>query len=143
MATVKEYLGVNFTLKLKDDEAVSPGTFTQLGGLKSTDVSIMAGFYDATSNDGSRFTKKVAGGLKSVSFSGGGLWKNQATQKTATLLAFNGEIRTWQVVAENGDTWTGQFAISDYKRTGSHDGLEEFSLSLESAGDVTFTAGAA
>jgi tail tube protein len=49
-------------------------------------------------------------------------------------------IRDWQVIIPDFGTVAGPFQIAAFELTGRHDGEVAFELSLESAGELTFTA---
>jgi len=53
---------------------------------------------------------------------------------------FNGTIRRWQVIVPDFGTIVGAFQITAFELTGKHDGEVAFDLTLESAGELLFTA---
>jgi TP901-1 family phage major tail protein len=140
MPVVKGYLGKDMLLKV--ESATTPGTYTVIGGMRTNDVNIKPGYLETTTKDGSRWKSQIEGGIRSASFSGAGVFINETQQKRVTALAVAGTIANWQLVAPNGDLFQGAFAITDWKSSGGHDGIQDFSFSLESAGDLTFTPGA-
>jgi TP901-1 family phage major tail protein len=141
MASADGYLGSEFLLKL--ESATTPGVFTTVGGMRSNDLDRKNASFDTTTKDGATWTTKIAGGQKSMTVSGAGVWKNQTTQKAALTVCESGAKHTWQIVDASGNEWEGDFIVTGYKVTGNHDGIQEFSLTLESAGVIEFTAGAA
>jgi TP901-1 family phage major tail protein len=134
-------LGVDYLLKL--ESATTPGTFVEVGGMRATDMDHKNAYYDTTTQDGTRWKRQIEGGIKSKSISGGGVWFNETVQKQAIAVCEAGQIKNWQLVDADGNTWEGKFAPSGYKMTGNHDGVQEFSLTLESADEIEFTPGAA
>jgi predicted secreted protein len=47
----------------------------------------------------------------------------------------------YQLVFGNADTIDGSFKITSYERSGEFNGEETYSITLESSGQITFTAG--
>jgi Phage tail tube protein len=54
--------------------------------------------------------------------------------------AFNGTVRDWQVIVPDFGTIQGAFQITSLEFSGRHDAEMTFDISLESAGELTFTA---
>jgi TP901-1 family phage major tail protein len=137
MASAPGYLGAEFLLKLANTG--TPAGFTVVGGLRATDCDIKPAFYDVTTKDGARWKKQIEGGIQSMTISGGGVWMNETVQKAALAACVAGTISSWQLEDASGNTWEGMFACTGYKMTGGHDGVQEFSLTLESADEIEFT----
>jgi len=55
-------------------------------------------------------------------------------------LFFNDEIRAWQIIIPDFGIVEGPFQITALEYAGEHDGALTFELTLESAGQLTFTA---
>ena len=53
---------------------------------------------------------------------------------------FDGAVKNFQIVIPDFGTVTGAFQITSLEFAGEHDGEVTFELSLESAGELTFTA---
>ena len=51
---------------------------------------------------------------------------------------FTGQIVDWQLVIPDFGTLTGPMQITELSWSGKHDGEAEFSVSLESAGQIQF-----
>lgn len=78
-------------------------------------------------------------GLKSMSISLDGVFTNSAVENVMRAYATSGNVFTAIVNTESGDTWKGEFFIPSYSRSGVYNGEEVFSLTLESAGQITYT----
>lgn len=117
-------------------------TFTTVGGIRSTSFSGSNAQVDVTSQDDTSRDRQLlpGAGVRSFSVSGSGVFKDDAAF-AATNTAFLADTHAdWQVVVPDWGTYEGAFQISSLEITGEHDGEVAFSISLESAGDITFTA---
>jgi len=72
--------------------------------------------------------------------SGNGIFKDQASDEQIRALFFAGTIRNWQLILPEFGTIAGPFQITALEFSGDHAGEVTFNISLESAGEVTFTA---
>jgi TP901-1 family phage major tail protein len=70
--------------------------------------------------------------------SGGGLFKDQASDALTRSVFFASDIRDWQVTIPDFGTVTGPFQITRSGICGRHDGEMTFEIALESAGALTF-----
>jgi len=77
---------------------------------------------------------------KSAKVSGSGIFKDAASDALIRQYVFDGTIRDWQVVIPDFGAVEGPFQIAAFEVTGRHDGEVAFDLSLDSAGELTFTA---
>ena len=88
-----------------------------------------------------RWRELLAGaGAKHGKVSGAGIFKDAASDALIRQYVFDGTIRDWQVVIPDFGTVEGPFQIAAFELTGRHDGEVAFDLSLDSAGELTFTA---
>ena len=71
---------------------------------------------------------------------GAGIFKDAASDETIRALFFSGTIRDWQIVVPDFGTIAGPFQISGLDFSGQHDRELTFDVSLESAGELIFTA---
>ena len=75
-----------------------------------------------------------------MSLSANGVFTDSAAEETVRSQAAANSINNYQIVSGNGDKWQGAFLITSYQRSGNHNDDEQFSISLESSGAITFTA---
>ena len=138
-----------FELLLKIDIG---GTYTTVGGLRSTSITMNEESVDATSKDsfGQR-TLLAGGGVQSVSMSGSGIFTDSAAE-VAVKAAFAAQANTtngtagnqtaafpnFQVFVPDLGTFTGAFQITSLEYAGEYNGEATYSISLESAGFTTF-----
>ena len=79
-------------------------------------------------------------GVRSASVSGSGVFKDAASDATVRSIFFAGEIRNWQIVVPDFGTIEGPFDLTALQYEGTHDGEVRMSLTLASAGALTFAA---
>jgi TP901-1 family phage major tail protein len=117
-------------------------TFTTVGGIRSTSLAINNAQVDVTSQDDTSRDRQLlaAAGVRSVSVSGSGVFKDDAAAAAVNTAALADTHADWQVVVPDFGTFEGAFQVSSLEFGGEHDGEVTFSISLESAGDITFTA---
>ena len=132
---------------LKDNASGTPAT---IGGLRATSMTINGEIVDITTKDSSAFVSSgndigreilAGGGIMSMSISASGVFTDGTDDENVRDAAFKGELNAYQLVFGNADTIDGTFKITSYERSGEFNGEETYSLTLESSGAVTFTAG--
>ena len=79
-------------------------------------------------------------GVKRASVSGSGLFKDAATDALMRQSFFDGTIVNYQIVIPAFGTVQGAFQITDLAFAGEHNGEVTYDMTLESAGELTFTA---
>jgi len=131
--------GKDLLLKVDSDAA---GTFTTVAGMRSRGITFNAETVDVThAESAGRWRELLAGaGAKHAKVTGAGIFKDAASDAIVSDYFFNGTIRDWQVIIPDFGTVEGPFQIAAFDLTGRHDGEVSFELSLESAGELTFTA---
>lgn len=131
--------GKDLLLKVDSDGA---GTFATVAGLRSRSIAFNAETVDVThAESAGQWRELLAGaGVKSARISGSGIFKDASSDATVRSYVFNGTIRDWQVVIPDFGTVEGAFQIGSFELSGRHDGEVAFDLTLESAGELTFTA---
>ena len=127
-------------LLLKVDTSGS-GDFTSVAGLRSKSISFNAETIDITDADSSgAWRELLSGGLKSARVQGSGVFKDDSADETVRGLFFAGTIRSWQVIVPDFGTVEGPFQITGLDYAGDYKGEATYTLGLESAGALTFTA---
>lgn len=128
-------------LLLKID-STGTGSFQTVAGLRSHTLAFNAETVDVSHQESAgQWRELLAGaGLKSAAVRGTGIFKDAASDATIRLCFFNGTIRDWQVIVPDFGIVEGPFQIAALEFGGRHDGEVTFELSLESAGELTFTA---
>ena len=116
----------------------SPVSYANVGSARSNSLSLNNESVDVTAKDSAGWRELLEGaGITSMSVSLSGVFKDSVVEKTLETAAFADTIKNYQLSSGNGDTFTGNFQITSYERTGEHNGEETFSISLESAGVIT------
>ncbi|MCH2547188.1 MAG: phage tail protein [Alphaproteobacteria bacterium] len=64
---------------------------------------------------------------------------NDATHRERRKLHYGNSVKNFDLTFGNGDKLEGAFQITSYQRAGSYSDVETYSLTLSSAGQVTFT----
>lgn len=133
--------GKDVLLKLGNADG-PPETFTTVGGLRTTALNFNTQSVDVTDAESSgQWRELLAGaGIKTASISGSGIFKDGATDASVRTAFFDQTHDNWQLVIPDFGTVEGAFQIRELQYSGGHDGEATFSMSLESAGALSFTA---
>ena len=128
-------------LLLKVD-GIGGGVFTTVAGLRTRSLSFNAETVDITHTESAgRWRELLAGaGARHARVQGAGIFKDAASDEILRGIFFDASIRAWQIVVPGFGTIAGPFQISALDYTGQHDRELTFDLTLESAGELTFTA---
>ncbi|GAB5463618.1 phage major tail protein, TP901-1 family [Hoeflea alexandrii] len=129
--------GKDLLIKIDDG-----GSYVTIAGLRARRLAFNAEAVDITDAESAGRWRELLGGagMQRASLSGGGLFKDQASDALARSVFFAGEIRDWQVVIPDFGTVTGPFQITALEYAGRHDGEMTFEIALESAGALIFAA---
>jgi TP901-1 family phage major tail protein len=129
--------GKDLLLKVHDGTA-----FVTVAGLRATRLSVSNETVDITNAESvGRWRELLAGaGVRRVSISGRGLFRDVAADLTLRQYAFDGTIATVQIIIPSFGVVEGAFQVTGLDYAGEHDGEVTYDISLESAGALTFTA---
>lgn len=130
--------GKDLLLKL---DSTGLGAFVTIAGLRARSISLNAGTVDITHSESpGEWRELLAGaGVRSASLSGAGLFKDGAADGAVRDVFFSGDIRAWQIILPDFGTIEGLFQISALEYGGQHDREMTFEISMESAGQLSFT----
>ena len=131
--------GKDLLLKVDSDGL---GTFTTVAGLRSRGIAFNAETVDVTHTESNgRWRELLEGaGVKNARITGSGIFKDAASDAIVRSYVFNGTIRRWQIIVPDFGVVEGPFQITAFELTGRHDAEVAFDLTLESAGELSFTA---
>lgn len=117
--------------------------FTTVAGLRTRRLAFNAETVDIThAESAGRWRELLEGaGVKRASVSGRGLFKDAASDELVRQTFFDGAVKSYQIVIPDFGTMAGAFQITSLEFAGEHNGEVTFDLALESAGELTFTAG--
>lgn len=136
-------LGRALLVKIGDGEVTE--TFSNLCGLNSKSLTINNSAIDVTTPDcttpeGALWTETLAG-LKNVSVSGDGFFEDSAAEARMNTVAMqNDNQANFEIVVPDFGTYAGAFRLTSVEFGGETEGGVTYSISLESTGEVTFTA---
>ncbi|HAK64008.1 MAG TPA: phage major tail protein, TP901-1 family [Alphaproteobacteria bacterium] len=128
-------------LLLKVD-STGGGVFVTVAGLRARSLSLNARPIDITNADSANGWREMldGAGVKSAAVSGAGVFRDEAADETIRGYFFNGSVRNWQVIVPDFGVIQGAFQITGLDYAGEYDGEATYSLNLESAGALGFTA---
>jgi TP901-1 family phage major tail protein len=127
-------------LLIKIGNGGDPETFATVAGLRATTLAFNTQTVDITNADSaSAWRELLDAGVKSATLSGNGVFKDATSDETLRAAFFNQTLPTFQIVIPSFGTVTGPFKIVSLQYDGPYDGEVKISLSLASAGALTFT----
>ena len=129
-------------LLVKIGDGGSPETFATVAGLRATQLGFNATNVDVTNADSADQWRELlaGGGVKSASVTGSGVFKDAASDAALRAAFFNQTTPNFQLVIPSFGTVTGPFKIAALQYDGPYDGELKLSLSLASAGALTFAS---
>lgn len=117
------------------------GSYLTLGGLRSTTMTINKESIDVTSIDSGEWRELLdQAGIRSMDISGSGVWEAGSNTDLVRANCMTGTLTNFQIIDEDGNTYTGSFHINSFERTGEYNGTDAWSVSLASAGEITYAA---
>lgn len=127
--------GSAFLLKVGDGG--SPGAFTTVAGLRTTQLSVNGEAVVITTKDSGGWRELLSGaGTRSVSVSGAGVFTGSAAEARVKANALSGVLDDYRLAFESGATMTGRFLVTRLDYAGDFNGERSYTLSLESSGAV-------
>ena len=131
--------GRDVLIKIDSDGA---GTFLTVGGMRSKSLSINEETVDVTDSDSTNSWRELlaGAGVKSASISGSGVFKDSTMEALVLTKKMAGSHSDFQLIVPDLGTFEGEFAIPSLEYSGEYNGEAQFSMSLDSAGALTFTA---
>lgn len=117
----------------------SPVSYTTVGGLRSTSITMNDEAVDVTNKDSAGVRTLLAqGGVNSMSVSGSGVFTDAASEATLRS-AFNAAtFSSFQIIIPELGTYTGSFMVASLEYAGEYNGEVTYSVTLESSGSVSF-----
>ena len=128
-------------LLIKIGDGASPENFTTVAGLKATQLAFNATTIDITNADSADMWRELlAAGVKSAVITGSGVFKDAASDASLRTAFFNQTTPNFQIVIPSFAIISGPFKLTQLHYEGPYDGEVKLSLSLASAGALSFTA---
>ena len=126
-------------LLMKLGNSGSPETFTTIGGMRSTSISINDETVDITNKDsGTARTLLANGGILSMSVSGSGVFTDSASEATLQGDMNQATLTNYQFIIPDFGTYTGAFQLTSLEYAGEYNGEVTYSFTFESSGAITF-----
>ncbi|HVV63286.1 MAG TPA: phage major tail protein, TP901-1 family [Pseudolabrys sp.] len=115
--------------------------FVTVAGLRTRRLSFNAETVDITNAESSNRWRELldGAGVKRASVSGRGLFKDESSDALMRQTFFDGTIANYQIVIPSFGTVQGAFQLTSLEFAGEHNGEVTYDMSLESAGELTFT----
>jgi len=135
--------GSALLLKIGADATAAPAsdTYTTVGGLRSTGISMNDEAVDVTTKDSSGVRELLAnGGIQTCSISGSGVFTDAASETTLKNAFGGANFANFEVVIPDFGTYKGKFMVASLEYTGEHNGEATYSVTLENSGAFAFTA---
>jgi len=129
-------------LLLRMNTVASPTGYTTVAGIRTNSLAFNATTIDITNADSVGRWRELlaASGVRSCDLSGSGVFVDAATDETVRQHFFDDTTVGCELVIPDFGTVIGDFRIASLEYSGEHDGEVTFSISLQSAGELTFAA---
>lgn len=129
-------------LLIKAGDGASPETFATVAGIRSARVAFNAETVDITNQGSAGLWRELlaSAGVRSATVSGDGVFLDSASEDTVRGYFFAHSVDNYQVVIPNFGTVEGPFYITSLEYAGEYNGEATYSLTFESAGEITWTA---
>jgi TP901-1 family phage major tail protein len=126
-------------LLLKIDDGAG---FVTVAGLRANRIAFNAETVDITDSQSAGHWRELleGAGLRRAAVAGEGIFRDAASDALVRESFFGGVIPVWQIVLPDFGQIGGPFQIVALTYSGRHTGELAFSLALESAGQISFTA---
>lgn len=134
-----KFKGLDFILEVKT--ATTPSVvWTKMCGLTQTGLTINGEGVDVTDNCSEGWREMLEGaGIRSVSISASGNASDNAAQQFILAKILANEFVEARIKRGYGDEFAGVFQIPSNGYSAPHNGAETFEVTLESAGEITYT----
>lgn len=122
--------------------AGSPEVFETVAGLRLKQFQLNAEPVDVTHTDSGGAWRELlaAASVRSASVSGNGIFTDGSADERTHAAFFDQTTPNWQLIVPGFGTLEGRFQVTSLEYGGTHDGAVTFSIALQSAGPVSFTA---
>jgi len=122
---------------LKIGNGGEPQVYATIAGLKTTQLSVNGDLVAITNKDSGGWRELLsAAGVRSVSVSGSGIFTGSAAEAQLRSLALAGELADYELSFESGERMQGCFLVSRLEYAGDYNGERNYTLALESSGEV-------
>ena len=127
--------GSAFLLKISDGAA--PPAYRTVAGLRTTQMSITGDTVVITSKESGGWRELLSGaGVRQVSVSAAGIFLGSEAEAQLRANAMAGTLDDYELSFEDGEKLRGRFLIQRLDYAGDFNGERNYSLQLESSGEV-------
>jgi TP901-1 family phage major tail protein len=122
---------------LKVGNGANPPLFATVAGMRTTQMSVNGEAVNVTSKDSLGWRELLSGaGVRSVSVAASGIFTGSAAELRLKGNALAGLIDDYELSFESGERMRGRFLVTRLDYAGDYNGERNYSLSLESSGEV-------
>lgn len=127
--------GSAFLLKISDGGA--PAAYRTVAGLRTTQMSVTGETVVVTSKDSGGWRELLSGaGVRSVSVSAAGIFLASEAEAQVRANAMAGVLDDYELSFEDGEKLRGRFLVQRLDYAGDFNGERNYTLQLESSGEV-------
>ena len=127
--------GSAFLLKISD--GATPVTYQTVAGLRTTQMSVTGDSVVITSKESGGWREMLSGaGVRSVSVSAAGIFLGSTAEAKIRANALAGTLDDYELSFEGGEKLRGRFLIQRLDYAGDFNGERNYSMQLESSGEV-------
>lgn len=136
---MSKFCGKDFLIQIGD--GADPEVFSSITAIRDTGMTINGEQVDITDKGSSGWRELLEGcGINSMSLSGSGVFSDNANVAILQGRMIDNLHISCRIISGNGDIFQGTFELSSFERNGTYNDSEQYSMSLESASVVTYTA---
>ena len=130
------YSGSLVLLKIENyDQA-----FVTIGGMRCNKFSLNNQMIDISNKSSGKWRLLLeSAGISSANITGSGIFTNSDSEILLKNIAFNAQLKKYQLCFASGDIIEGNFFISHYERIGNFAEEENYAIGLESSGELIYT----
>lgn len=133
--------GRDLLLKIDVD---GTGNYQTIAGIRSRNIAINGGQIDATDSASPNQWRELlsGGGIKSLSITGQGIFKDADTDALLRTYVFSGSLAACEILLPDFGSFKADFQVVALEYTGSFEREITFEIRLESGSEVLFTQAA-
>ncbi|MEM6682218.1 MAG: phage major tail protein, TP901-1 family [Pseudomonadota bacterium] len=131
--------GSAFLLKISDGG--NPAAYNTVAGLRTNTLTLNSEAVDITHKGSGGWREILPGaGVRSVSLRAAGIFTGSAAETQVQTKVLSAQSTDCQITFEDGARFEGSFYVTNLEYTGDHNGARSYSLSMESAGSISFVS---
>jgi TP901-1 family phage major tail protein len=122
---------------LKVGNGANPPVYATVAGMRTTQMSVNGEAVNVTSKDSGGWRELLSGaGVRSVSVAASGIFTGSAAEVRVRSNALSGTVDDYELSFESGERMRGRFLVTRLDYAGDYNGERNYSMSLESSGQV-------